>query len=185
MSTTTESPLAARHLSRFDARALFEAIDERRRSEGGSWSTVAAQIWDLSADLNAQRNDHPIAPTTITGMATRGATSCQHALFMLRWLGRSPESFLDPPRPELDRPLPELGRDRRLRWNLRRTYDALNECRVQRGRSWSDLAETLRCTPSQLTGVRTARFAMDMNLAMKITQWIGRPAAEFIDPAPW
>jgi hypothetical protein len=27
-------------------------------------------------------------------MAERRNTSCQHALFMLRWLGRTPESFL-------------------------------------------------------------------------------------------
>lgn len=27
-------------------------------------------------------------------MTTRMNTSCQHALFMLRWLGRTPESFM-------------------------------------------------------------------------------------------
>jgi hypothetical protein len=30
-------------------------------------------------------------------MATRGDTTCQHALFMLRWLGRAPETFVPGP----------------------------------------------------------------------------------------
>jgi hypothetical protein len=47
------------------------------------------------------------------------------------------------------------------------------------------LAEELRCTPSQLTGIKRARFAMDMALAMRVTQWIGRPAADFIYAADW
>jgi hypothetical protein len=47
------------------------------------------------------------------------------------------------------------------------------------------LAALLGCTPSQLTGIKRARFAIGMRLAMRITQWIGRPAAEFIDAAHW
>jgi hypothetical protein len=35
-----------------------------------------------------------------------------------------------------------------------------------------------------LTNLRTARFA-DMDLAMRITQWLGQPAAAFIHPAQW
>jgi len=49
-------------------------------------------MWELSAELNERRGDHPISSTTITGVSKRGDTSCQHALFMLRWLERSPES---------------------------------------------------------------------------------------------
>jgi hypothetical protein len=52
-------------------------------------------------------------------------------------------------------------------------------------RTWKQLADLLACTPSQLTGLRTARFATDMDLAMRIVQWIGRPAADFVYPARW
>jgi hypothetical protein len=43
----------------------------------------------------------------------------------------------------------------------------------------------LQCTPSQLTGLRTARFATNMNLAMRIVQWLDRAAADFIYAATW
>ena len=45
-------------------------------------------------DGNHRRRDHPISPSTLTNMAAKPRTSCQHALFMLRWLDRPPESFL-------------------------------------------------------------------------------------------
>jgi hypothetical protein len=51
--------------------------------------------------------------------------------------------------------------------------------------TWPELARELRCTPSQLTGIRTARFAIGMTLAMRIVGWLGRPAADFIDAAEW
>jgi hypothetical protein len=43
----------------------------------------------------------------------------------------------------------------------------------------------LDCTPSQLTGLRTARFATNMNLAMAIVQWLDRPAADFVYATGW
>jgi hypothetical protein len=75
-------------------------------------------MWQLSADLNDRRRDHPISPSTLTGMARNPRATCQHALFMLRWLGRAPESFL-PGGTEDDGPfaLPAAGPDRRLRWH--------------------------------------------------------------------
>ena len=44
------------------------------------------------------------------------------------------------------------------------------------------LAEHIGCTPARLTGLRGARMA-DMALTMRLTQWLGRPAADFIHPA--
>ncbi|HEX3900941.1 MAG TPA: hypothetical protein VH084_17420, partial [Mycobacterium sp.] len=105
----------------FDAVALHEALDAQRVERGLSWKGVADSIWAMSHVLNDQRpTDHPISPATLTGMAKRGATSCQHALFMLHWLDRVPESFLAGAttiRP--DATLPECGPDRRLRWSLK------------------------------------------------------------------
>jgi len=53
-----------------------------------------------------------------------------------------------------------------------------------RGLIWAELAHELNCTPGRLTNLRTARFA-DMDLAMRVTQWLGQPAAAFIHPAQW
>ena len=170
----------------FDAGALYQALDGRRQELGLSWAAVARQIWELSAELNDQRRDHPISPSTLSNMAKRQATSCQHALFMLRWLGRTPESFLvgssvDSPRFAL----PQAGTDRRLRWALKLLFAATNEQRQAQGLTWTALAEVLDCSANQLTALRTAKFATGMDLAMRITQWLGRPASEFVYAAQW
>lgn len=150
-----------------------------------SWPQVAEAIWSQYADLNDRRRDHPISPATITGMAKRGDTTCQHAQFMLRWLERSPESFLRGDGIRHEAPLPPCGPDRRLRWYLPRLYEVLDARRKERALTWARLAAELRCTPNQLTGIRRARFAIGMRLAMRITQWLGRPAADFIYAARW
>jgi hypothetical protein len=176
----------------FDTRALYAALDEKRTSLGISWPTVARELWELSSELNERRRDHPISPATLTNMAKKPRTSCQHALFMLRWLERTPESFLTKaPAGEgaaIDQQrfaLPVAGPDRRLRWALKLLYASMDEKRRQDGLNWSTLAAILHCTPNQLTGLRTAKFATGMDLAMRIVQWLGRPAADFVYAATW
>jgi hypothetical protein len=174
-------------IRRFDASALYSALDARRAELGLSWKQVADQLWQLSSELNDRRRDHPISPSTLTKMAAKPRTSCQHALFMLRWLDRTPESFLAGMAGGDDArfALPLAGPDRRLRWSLKLLWAAADEKRRQEGLTWRQVADLLGCTPSQLTGLRTARFATGMDLAMRIVQWIGRPAAEFVYPASW
>jgi transcriptional regulator with XRE-family HTH domain len=170
----------------FDAAALYQALDERRAELGLSWTGVAAQIWQLSAELNDRRRDHPISPSTLTGMASKPRTSCQHALFMLRWLGRTPESFLlGWTQDDAAFALPAAGADRRLRWALKLLYASMDEQRRADGLTWPELAEVIGCTPSQLTALRTAKFGTGMDVAMRIVQWLGRPAADFVYPARW
>ena len=105
---------------------------------------------------------------------------------MLRWLGRPPEDFVPGARPgTLGVPLPPAGTDQRPRWDLVALYEALNAERIERGATWQQAARSLRCTPSQLTGLRTAKFATSMRVAMRICQSLGRPAADFVHPATW
>lgn len=129
--------------------------------------------------------NHPISPSTLENLGKRGNTSCQHALFFLRWLDRAPESFLTGAEEEAGEPLPACGADRRPRWNLKALHASLNECRASRRVTWAQTARELRCQPGQLTGLKTARFATGMGLAMRVTQWVGRPAADYIYPARW
>jgi hypothetical protein len=178
--------MAASSIRHFDAGALYLALDARRAELGLSWKGVADQIWELSFELNDRRRDHPISPSTLIGIAKTSRTSCQHALFMLRWLGRSPESFLrDANAEDLRFALPEAGPDRRLRWALKLLYASMDEKRRQEGLTWPALAGILECSPNQLTGLRTAKFATGMDLSMRIVQWLGRPAADFVYPARW
>jgi hypothetical protein len=121
----------------------------------------------------------------LSRLEARGATSCQYALFVLRWLDRPPEDFVACARVDVgETQLPTAGTRHRLRWDLTELHDALSEARRLRGLSWVALAKELDCTPSRLTGLRTATFA-DMELVMRATQWLGRPAAAFIHPATW
>jgi hypothetical protein len=170
----------------FDISAFFAALDAQRLSRGLSWSGVAEEMWDQSSVLNAVRDDHPISASTITGMTKLMDTSCQHALFMLRWLGMPPENFVPGLASNVDRyRLPEAGRDRRLRWDLRKLYAALDAQRQDRQMTWPQLARELGCTNSQLTGIKRARFTMSMRLAMRIVAWLDRPARDFIRATIW
>ena len=174
----------------FDAKALYDALDQQRRAQGLSWPGAAAAIWDMAPALNAARDarglpNHPISPSTLQSLGKRGNTSCQHALFFLRWLDRTPESFLAGAAISDGVPLPACGPGRRPRWDLKALHAACNEARTSDGLTWVRAAQELRCQPGQLTGLKTARYATGMALAMRITQWVGRPAADFIYVARW
>jgi hypothetical protein len=172
-------------LAEFDCVALFSTLDARRRARGLGWYELADELWDQSSVLNAQRRDHPLCGGAVSRQQARGATSCQYALFMLRWLGQAPEDFLTGPAVDVGEVrLPEAGPESRLRWNLPELHAALDEARRERTLTWVELARELDCTPSRLTNLRTARLA-DMALAMRVTQWLGQPAAAFIHPAQW
>jgi hypothetical protein len=165
---------------------MYAAMDAQRVARGLSWPQVARALWEQSTVLNARRHDHPISPATLTGLAKRGDCTCQHALFILRWLGCPPESFLTNTATNgNDVALPPAGEDRRLRWDLAVVYEALNEHRQVRGLTWREAAQELRCTEHQLTGIRTARYAIGMTLMMRLVQWMGQPAAAFIYAAQW
>ena len=177
--------MGEKNLGDFDARALYRALDERRRERSLSWNGVAKEMWDLSADLNARRDDHPISPSTLTAMNARGTTTCQHALFMLRWLGAAPEDYVTGVAVGEQHALPDAGPEHRLRWSLERLYQALDDQRRNLDLTWREAAVEIRCTPNQLTGIRTARYAIEIRLAMRIVGWLGRPAADFVYAADW
>ena len=180
-----QAPEGARALPVFDCGALFTALDDQRRDRGLGWYELADELWQQSSDLNAQRSDHPLCGGAVKRLETRGSISCQHALFTLRWLHRAPEDFLSGPVVDVGNvQLPKATADSRLRWNLNQLHAALDDRRRDRDFTWADLAQELNCTLSRLTNLRTARFA-DMDLAMRITQWLGQPAAAFIHPAQW
>jgi hypothetical protein len=172
-------------IARFDFDAFFSALDVARRGHGLSWYELADELWQQSAELNADLDDHPLCGGAVSRQGARGETSCQYALFMLRWLGRPPEDFLTGPVADVgETRLPAAGPDSRLRWNLAEMHADLNRERNDRGLTWMQLADVLDTTPGRLTNLRTARFT-DLALAMRITQWLRRPAAAYIHPADW
>ena len=170
-------------LATFDFDAFFAAVDLARRGHDLHWYALADELWDLSATLNAERDDHPLCGGAVSRLGARGETSCQYALYLLRWLEQPPEAFLVGPVAHVgDTQLPDPGPDSRLRWDLAQLHAAVNEQRQREGLTWAGLADQIGCTPGRLTGLRGARMA-DMALTMRLTQWLHRPAADFIHPA--
>jgi len=172
-------------LAEFDFDAFFTTLDNERRARGLGWYELADELWNQSAELNARRDDHPLCGGAVSRQGARGETSCQYAMYMLRWLNRAPEEFLTGPAVAVgDVRLPDAGADRRLRWDLGELHAAVNARRRELQLTWAALARVLHTTPARLTNLRAARFT-DLALAMRITQWLARPAAEFIHPADW
>ena len=172
-------------MNEFDACAMYAAMDAQRTSRGLSWTELAQALWEQSMVLNRRRQDHPISSATLLGISKRADCTCQHALFILRWLERPPEAFLVLPSTGANFALPCAGDDERLRWNLAAVYAAMNEHRRERRLTWRQLATRLHCTEHQVRGLRTARFAIGMRHVMGIVQWLERPAASFIYAAHW
>jgi hypothetical protein len=170
----------------FNTKAFFAAVDARRHDQHLSWPALASVVWEQSRVLNARDGSHPISPSTIRTLAERQDISCQHALFLLRWLGLPPETFITSPWQETAGvPLPPADEAHRLRWNLRKLYAVLDAARAARGATWQQAAAYLHCTPSQLTGLRTVKYAIGMRLTMRITQSLRRPAADFVYATDW
>ena len=103
----------------FDLRALYEAIDGRRRERSMSWSAVAREV---------SRSTKRGAVSTITGLRDRRLAEGDGVLSMLLWLGRTPESFvLGNTDADADRfRLPDPPDHRVLRWDTRALFLALN-----------------------------------------------------------
>jgi hypothetical protein len=54
------------------------------------WGDLPNELWDQSAQLNAERDDHPLCDA-ISRLGARGETSCQYALYLLPEPGQPPE----------------------------------------------------------------------------------------------
>ena len=65
---------------RFDAKTLYQALDERRRARGLTWTEVSAEVG--------------VSVATMTRTRTGGRMEVDGMLAMVRWLGASVESFV-------------------------------------------------------------------------------------------
>jgi hypothetical protein len=165
-------------MSLFDMRAFHAELDKQRRSRGLTWTQLAAEInrpFESTPSI-------PISPGTLREMLKKRSVTSAVVLQVLRWLERTPESFLSGPMRSTgpDEQLPEAGLDRVLRLDTRAIYDALQYERQRRGLTWQQVAYELPgFTPSMLTNLATGPL-IGFPRVMFITQWLGRPAATFV-----
>lgn len=151
----------------FDYRAVGEAIEARRQELNLTRSGLIRSINWLSA-----------APLARLGQGD--PTTCQHVNGLLRWLGRSPESFspgmVDGPECRM----PDFG-PYSVRWNMATLWEAVDAQRNDRGQSWDDVREATRY--AAVEGIRLETYGFAMHHAMNVVRWLGQPAATFMFPA--
>ena len=165
-------------LLHFDMHALAAALDAERMTRGLSWAQMTAEInrpFEGTASL-------PISGTTLRGMTKKRSVTSAVVLQVLAWLGRTPESFLAgrvDAAADAER-LPDVGPGRILRLDTRAMYEALNARRAEREMTWKQVAKELPgFTESMLTNLASGPL-IGFPRVMLLTQWVGRPAADFV-----
>lgn len=160
----------------FQLADLYAALDAQRRQRNLSWSEAVRQIAGSGGAATRRR----LSLSTILATRSARVSEADGVLQMLLWLGRSPESF-SPEHPtwrERSRPLPSVPPGKVLRFDTRAIHKAVNEQRSTRGLTWAETAAHLGLGVSTLrhlaAGGRTA-----FPQVMRITAWLGRPAADF------
>lgn len=165
-------------MNRFDMRSFHTELDAQRRGRGLSWAQLATEI---NRPFES-KSSIPIHPTTLRDMLKKRSVTSAVVLQVLRWLGRTPESFLSgrARAANPDERLPDAGLDRILRFDTRAIYDALQEERLRRGMTWKQVADELPgFTPSMLSNLASGPL-IGFPRVMTIMQWLGRPAATFV-----
>ena len=147
--------------------ALHEALDAQRQSRGLSWARVEREIG--------------VSAATLRGMRERGTAEGDGVLQALRWLGRSPESFLRDgtvTRGEDEAlPAPASGV---LRFDARAIHEALEARRVERGMTWRQVASDIgMASAASLTRLREGG-RVSFPEVMRIFAWLGQPAARYV-----
>lgn len=79
---TANESVKTEGVKRFDACALYAALDAQRQSRGMSWRQVALEIG--------------VSASTLTRTKQGGRMEVDGMLAMVRWLGRPAESFVHP-----------------------------------------------------------------------------------------
>jgi len=162
----------------FNMRAFHAELDEQRRARDLSWTQLAAEInrpFESTPSI-------PISPGTLRDMLKKRSVTSAVVLQVLRWLERTPESFLSGPmrNASSEEQMPDTGLDRILRFDTRAIYEALQQERLRRGLTWQQVAHELPgFTPSMLTNLANAPL-IGFPRVMILFQWIGRPAAAFV-----
>lgn len=188
--TTTSTTHSGSPQAEFDFAAFFAALDDQRREQQLDWYQLAAQLWQQSSDLNTARDDHPLCGGAVSRLGRRGETSCQYAMFMLRWLDRAPEDFVTGQAADGagvgigTTRLPAADPGHRLRWDLHELHAAIDARRRSEKLTWPELGHVLLCTPGRLTHLKTARHC-DLALAVRAAHWVGTPTTAFIHAAAW
>jgi hypothetical protein len=160
---------------------LLATLDAERQARGLSW----VRLTEINKPL-AGTSSIPISLATIRGIGSKSSVTSAVVLQILRWLRRTPESFLAAGEvaPQAEETLPDPGPSHILRFDTRALHAALNAERRKRGLTWKAVAGELPgFTDSMLINLATGPL-IGFPRVMTLTQWLGRPAASFVRDHP-
>jgi hypothetical protein len=172
---------ASMHL--FDMHALHGTLDNERRGRGLSWI-------ELTAEINEPFNHTtsiPINVATVRDMLKKRSVTSAVVLQVLRWLGRTPESFLSGRKCVSDarEKLPDAGQTQILRFDTRALHAELDAERRKRRMTWKQVANELPgFTESMLANLRTGPL-IGFPRVITLTQWLRCPFASFVRAHQW
>ena len=163
---------------KFDLHALQAALDDERRARKLTWDQLAAEV----SEPFKHTPSIPISVGTLRTMTTKRSVTSAVVLQVLRWLRRTPESFLigrdSAPAPGEE--LPETRPGQILRFDTAAVHAALDAKRRERGMTWKEVAGEIRgFTPGMLTNLAKGPL-IGFPRVMALPQWLGRPAADFV-----
>ena len=122
------------------------------------------------------------------GLAAQQVIEADGALAMVRWLGRSVESFTAlPDAPPL--PQGDWATDGGfVRIGAARVHQALEMARTTRGLTWDEVARAITALGAPTAAAGLTRLAkggrMDVHQVVAICAWLGRPVAGFTRFSP-
>jgi hypothetical protein len=162
----------------FDMQALHTTLDDERRVRDLSWV-------DLAADINRPfkgTTSIPISVSTIQKMSKKSFVTSAVVLQVLRWLDRSPESFLSGRlvEPKADEKLPDAVATRILRFDTRAIYAALDDERHRRNLTWRQLVAQLPGFTQSMVANLAEGPLIGFPRVMILTQWLDCSAATFV-----
>ncbi len=158
--------------------ALQAALDGERRARGLTWDQLAAEINEPFKSMPST----PISVGTIRTMTTKRSVTSAVVLQVLRWLRRTPESFLvgRDPAPALGEELPDAGPTQILRFDTAAMHAALEARRQEQAMTWNEAAREIPgFTPGMLTNLAKGPL-IGFPRVMALTQWLARPASDFV-----
>jgi hypothetical protein len=121
-----------------------------------------------------------LSASTVSGTRFRAAAEGDGVLAMLRWLNRTPESFV-PGHQQPDRiseRLPDIPAGKFLRFDAKKLYAALDARRIERQMTWAQVAKEVGTSPAGLTHLSEGKRVVFPGV-MRIFRWLERPAADF------
>jgi hypothetical protein len=160
--------------------ALFAAIDQERQRRSLTWTALAREI---GGPATGPRTG---SVSTIKGLRDRQVAEGDGVLQILRWLQRTPESFV-PGHPLADAPeaaLPHVPTGGVLRFDAPALHVALEQRRLERHATWKHAASEIGCAPNQLTHL-AAGGRVSFPGVMRILRWLNEPAARFTRITDW